>query len=124
MYCFSTLRRLSSASRNLSLYSLLGVAPSASASEIKHAFRQVWQEDASFLAFCCYTSELPSTCQNVNSFVQKAKLHHPDVSQTSKDSRHFAKLLVAYQVLSNDRQRQLYDLSLKSPSASVHHAAR
>lgn len=41
MYCFSQLRRLSSAAREVSLYALLEVAPSASASEIKRAFRQV-----------------------------------------------------------------------------------
>ena len=122
MYCFSPLRRLSSASCDLTLYALLGVAPSASSSEIKRAFRQVWHEDVSsfWLRQQCNGQHFVKC----NLFVQKAKLHHPDVSHTSKDSRHFAKLLVAYQVLSNDRQRQLYDLSLKSPSASVHHAAK
>ncbi|KAL3134000.1 hypothetical protein ABBQ32_008439 [Trebouxia sp. C0010 RCD-2024] len=94
MYCFSQLRRLSSAAREVSLYALLEVAPSASASEIKRAFRQ------------------------------KAKLHHPDVSQTRSDSTRFARILVAYQVLSDDRQRQLYDLSLKSSSSPIHNAAK
>ena len=56
--------------------------------------------------------------------LQKAKLHHPDVSHKRTDSRHFARILVAYQVLSNVRQRQLYDLSLKSSSSPIHNAAQ
>lgn len=56
--------------------------------------------------------------------LQKAKLHHPDVSQKRTNSRHFAKILVAYQVLSNARQRQLYDLSLKAPSSPIQDAAQ
>ena len=56
--------------------------------------------------------------------LQKAKLHHPDVSHKRTDNRHFARILVAYQVLSNARQRQLYDLSLKSSSSPIHNAAQ
>lgn len=41
MHCFTLLRHLRTASREVSLYALLEVAPTASASEIKHAFRQV-----------------------------------------------------------------------------------
>lgn len=65
---------------------------------------------------CCRT--------RIHLYVQKAKLHHPDVSHKRSDSNNFSKILVAYQVLSNDRQRQLYDLSLKSFSSPVHNAAK
>ena len=68
--------------------------------------------------------KLASAPADVDAALQKARLHHPDVSQTSQVSGHFAKILVAYQVLSNDRQRELYDLSLSSSSSGVHSAAR
>ena len=48
MYCYSQLRRLSSATREVSLYALLEVAPTASVSEIKRAFRQVCCEKKRF----------------------------------------------------------------------------
>lgn len=118
MYCYSRLRRLSSyASREVSLYALLEVAPSASVSEIKLAFRQVWPK------FTLHSSGVWVYKSKLH--LQKAKLHHPDVSHKRTDSRHFAKILVAYQVLSNARQRQLYDLSLKAPHSSpIHDAAQ
>ncbi|KAL0034009.1 hypothetical protein WJX79_002800 [Trebouxia sp. C0005] len=93
MHRYIPLRRLCTVSQDVSLYALLDISPTASASEIKRAFRQ------------------------------KAKLYHPDVRQSNKDGGQFARILVAYQVLSNNRQRELYDLSLKSTSASVHRAA-
>lgn len=93
MHRYIPLRRLCTASQDVSLYALLEVTPTASASEIKRAFRQ------------------------------KAKLHHPDVRQSNKDGGQFARILVAYRVLSNNRHRELYDLSLNSGSASVQYAA-
>ncbi len=41
MHRYIPLRRLCTASRDVSLYALLEVTPTASASEIKRAFRQV-----------------------------------------------------------------------------------
>ncbi|DBA75412.1 hypothetical protein WJX77_006042 [Trebouxia sp. C0004] len=93
MHRYIPLRRLCTASQDVSLYALLEVTPTASASEIKRAFRQ------------------------------KAKLHHPDVRQSDKDAGQFARILVAYQVLKNSRHRELYDLRLNSTSASVQRAA-
>ena len=118
MYCYSQLRRLSSASREVSLYALLEVAPSATVSEIKRAFRQVWRK-LTLHGCCCMLGHATSRLH-----LQKAKLHHPDVNHKRKDNRHFARVLVAYQVLSNARQRQLYDLSLQSSSSPIHDAAQ
>lgn len=74
-------------------------------------------------SFCMLVACLAMPNQTAR-HLQKAKLHHPDVSHKRKDSRHFARILVAYQVLSNARQRQLYDLSLKSSSSPIHDAAQ
>ncbi|KAK9831521.1 hypothetical protein WJX81_005347 [Elliptochloris bilobata] len=61
---------------------MLGVATTASTAHIKAAFRK------------------------------RAKASHPDVLQDPAAGASFAELLTAYQVLIDDRQRQLYDLSL------------
>ena len=70
MYCYSQLRRLSSASREVSLYALLEVAPSASVSEIKRAFRQVWRELT--LHGCCMPGHAKAdcTCRKQSSIIQ------------------------------------------------------
>ncbi|GAB4816886.1 hypothetical protein N2152v2_003932 [Parachlorella kessleri] len=62
-----------------SYYHLLGVAPSASAADIKTAYRQ-----------------------------QALKLH-PDVNDAPDATQHFAALAHAYDTLSNDTSRRLYD---------------
>ena len=67
--------------------------------------------------------KVDSASHNSKSSLQKAKVHHPDVKQKDRDSSHFARILVAYQVLSNSRQRELYDLSLRSSSSTVNAAA-
>jgi len=116
MHRYIPLRRLCTASQEVSLYALLEVTQTASASEIKRAFRQVNLR-------CACRSNAGYSLANIHTASQKAKLHHPDVRQSNKDGGQFARILVAYEVLSNNRHRELYDLTLNSSSASVHRAA-
>lgn len=62
-------------------YKILGVSPSASLSEIKHAYRE------------------------------KAKLYHPDSLGDSSQKEAFNELNQAYRVLSDGRQRQIFNES-------------
>ena len=82
MQCFSQLRRLSSVSREKSLYALLEVAPSATASDIKRAFRQVRRRPvlpgcilataAAGLDFACHCRKRSFTIQISATSVQTA----------------------------------------------------
>ncbi|GJP37311.1 hypothetical protein CLOM_g21737 [Closterium sp. NIES-68] len=63
------------------LYQTLGVPYTANKQEIKKAFREM------------------------------ARKYHPDVSQASGSGRAFQAIVAAYEVLSDDQQRRLYDLS-------------
>ena len=62
-------------------YKILGVCHNATAAEIKRAYRQ------------------------------KAKLLHPDASQTKETTEEFRKLVKAYEILSDVKQRSLFDES-------------
>ena len=62
-------------------YKILGVRPDATASEIKRAYRQ------------------------------KAKLLHPDASQSTETTAEFRALVRAYETLSDAKQRSLFDES-------------
>jgi len=62
-------------------YKILGVRPDATAAEIKRAYRQ------------------------------KAKLLHPDASQNAETTSEFRELVKAYEILSDAKQRSLFDES-------------
>ncbi|CAI5525055.1 unnamed protein product, partial [Closterium sp. Naga37s-1] len=49
--------------------------------------------------------------------------YHPDVSQASGSARAFQAIVAAYEVLSDDQQRRLYDLSVQRAATSVRTAA-
>ena len=70
-------------------YETLGVSESASADEIKKAYRKL------------------------------AKMHHPDVNKGDLVSEaKFKEISAAYDILSSDQKRQEYDLGLKNPGGS------
>ncbi|CAI5964555.1 unnamed protein product [Closterium sp. NIES-65] len=75
------------------LYQTLGVPYNANKQEIKKAFREM------------------------------ARKYHPDVSQASGSARAFQAIVAAYEVLSDDQQRRLYDLSVQRAATSVRTAA-
>lgn len=62
-------------------YKILGVSPNATAAEIKRAYRQ------------------------------KAKLYHPDTSKSDKDIDAFRAVSRAYEILSDAKQRSIFDES-------------
>lgn len=66
-------------------YQTLGVDPSATQDQIRRAYRAA------------------------------AKAHHPDVNSADDAPAKFARIAVAYEVLSDRRRRAAYDLSLSSP---------
>ncbi|CAI7852867.1 unnamed protein product, partial [Closterium sp. NIES-53] len=70
------------------LYQTLGVSYTANKQEIKKAFREM------------------------------ARKYHPDVSQASGSGRTFQAIVAAYEVLSDDQQRRLYDLSIQRAASS------
>ena len=62
---------------------------------------------------------------SVRVLLQRAKQLHPD-AQTDKgsgDQAAFVRLLTAYQVLSNARSRELYDLSISRSNPILRRAA-
>ena len=77
-------------------YKILGVLPTASAAEIKRAYRK------------------------------KVKDLHPDTAGTSQDTEEFHKLVKAYEILSDIQRRAMFDMSFatsaryKNSSASEH----
>lgn len=71
-------------------YKILGVRRDATAAEIKRAYRQ------------------------------KAKLLHPDASQDSATTEEFRQLVKAYEILSDVKQRSLFDESYFTRSHSAH----
>ncbi|KAK9844451.1 hypothetical protein WJX74_002691 [Apatococcus lobatus] len=58
-------------------------------------------------------------------FLRRAKQLHPDSQQTQSQVSHaaFVQLVTAYQVLSNDHQRQLYDLNINHRASRAARAA-
>lgn len=70
------------------LYSVLGVLPSADQDAIKSAYRSL------------------------------AKRHHPDVNTDASAAKRFAAIAEAYEVLSDPERRREYDLRLRSQSAA------
>ncbi|CAI5466374.1 unnamed protein product [Closterium sp. Yama58-4] len=75
------------------LYQTLGVPYTANKQEIKKAFREM------------------------------ARKYHPDVSHASGSGRAFQAIVTAYEVLSDDQQRRLYDLSIQRAATSSRAAA-
>ena len=65
-------------------YQILEISPSASSEEIKRAYRE------------------------------KAKLLHPDINKTNEAQEIFALVSEAYETLSNENKRVMYDLKLKN----------
>ncbi|KAF5384396.1 hypothetical protein D9615_003111 [Tricholomella constricta] len=130
---FSSYRRTFSTScTNYDHYKTLGVPQCATKAQIKSHFYQRLMIMLLFL-LSCYTrffhldiySGMCGTLWQLlrrHQHLQLSKKHHPDVSDDVRSKDIFTRVTEAYKVLSDDRERRIYDRSLLARGGPTHPA--